>query len=86
MGGRTINKTRAVSPTVREMVRLADASGRTYVDICAGAGLTATAITDWKAGRAAPGILSVEDLLGELGYRLEIVPIHANVACNGTTM
>jgi len=70
---------RAVSPTIRQLIQVIDDSGLSYHQVCSNAGVYVHMLSDWKMGRIAPNLLSVEALLQSLGYRLEIVPLKPEV-------
>lgn len=63
---------RTTSTTLRRLFEIAEKNGVTYSDIAIALNTSASLIYNWKAGRNAPSILSVEALGTFLRCRLNI--------------
>lgn len=73
--GRWYRRPKTASPILRDVF---DEMWRQGVRIDAMAydmGRAAPRLTEWRNGRAEPGVMAVEEMALRLGYRLALVPI-----------
>lgn len=66
---------RTVSHMVRQLVKIMDASGKSYGEIAKKAGVHRVTISRWKSGAASPLLSDMENVAQAMGYEITFRPI-----------
>jgi transcriptional regulator with XRE-family HTH domain len=66
---------RSASPLIRELFAKIDASGRSYSDIAAQAGVHTVTLSYWRHGKNAPRWVDFENVAHVIGYRIVLEPL-----------